>query len=72
MNTATSISSLIGGAIVFVAAVVGLARAIFRQVSATDKNTAALGRLSGSVDALDRQATDHDKRLAAIEAARRP
>lgn len=50
----------LGGLVVFVGAVVTVARGIFRQIAATEANTAALGELTGTLK-------DHETRIARIE-----
>lgn len=60
MGSALAILGAVGGAGVFLGAVVTVARGIFRQVDATDRNTAALDRLSKALD-------DHETRIARLE-----
>ncbi len=60
-----------GGALAALAAVITIGRGIFRQVSATEDNTAALNALSAKVDALAGTSSGHETRISVLEAVRR-
>ena len=67
---ATYISAA-GGGVVFLAAIVGLLRGIFKQTAATEDNTKALGELRHSVDQLFATQNGHEGRLHSLEDWRR-
>jgi hypothetical protein len=56
-----------GGLIGLAAVLVVIGRGIFRQVNATEDNTAAVERLSGQMETIARTLNDHDTRLAVLE-----
>lgn len=56
-----------GGILAFATAVVVIGRGIFRQVNATDDNTAAIRELSSEVGRLTRQFNGHETRIAVLE-----
>jgi hypothetical protein len=60
MNETLAILGAAGGAVVFVGAIVTVARGIFRQVASTDANTAALDRLNGTLE-------NHETRISRLE-----
>jgi hypothetical protein len=55
--------SALGGAGVFVGAMVTVMRGIFRQVTATEENTAALTKLTSTLQ-------DHETRISRLEGSR--
>jgi hypothetical protein len=57
----------LGGAVVFAGALITVARGIFRQINATEANTAALGKLSHQLDDLDGKLGDHETRISRLE-----
>jgi len=74
MNFAATLTSILVGGVVFLGAVVALARAIFRQASSTEANAKALNglaetitQLQGAIDRLDRRVDDHEVRLAVLD-----
>lgn len=50
----------LGGLVVFLGAVLTLARGIFRQIAATEDNTRAVNRLAAKLE-------DHETRIARLE-----
>lgn len=60
MNETLAILGAAGGAVVFTGAIVTVARGIFRQVASTDSNTAALDRLTVTLDG-------HETRISRLE-----
>jgi membrane protein involved in colicin uptake len=67
MNTFLEVSAALGGLVVFMSAVVVIAKAIFSQANATTENTKALERLTQSVDELKRDFAQHGERIARLE-----
>ena len=74
MSFAASVVAMLAGSVVFLGAVLTLARAVFRQASSTESNTAAIGELNvtirdlgGKVEQLDRRVDDHEVRLAVLD-----
>jgi hypothetical protein len=71
VTTGLAILGSLGGIAAFFGAFGVVVRAIFRQVSATEDNTAALNRLEVTVTKLDTQQGDLAHRVTVLE-ARRP
>lgn len=67
MNVATTITSAIGGVIVFLSALVVTVRSIFKQIGAVEKNTAAVLELSGKLDRLSAEIIAHEHRITVLE-----
>lgn len=57
----------IGGFVILLAAIVGVGRAIFRQVSATEDNTQAVKELTTQVGSLKNMYQDHETRISILE-----
>lgn len=57
----------IGGILLVLTTIVVIGRAIFRQVNATEENTAALGKLTTRVDAAFQVQSDHETRITVLE-----
>jgi hypothetical protein len=57
----------LGGAAVFLGAVITVIRGIFRQVNATEANTVALDNLRKTVDGLDSRLNRQGERIAKLE-----
>lgn len=64
---AVQIISAAGGGIIFLGAIIGLLRGIFKQTAATEDNTKALDRLQKSVDKLFATQNGHEGRLTSLE-----
>lgn len=64
MSLALEIFGALGGTVVFGGAVLTVVRGIFRLVSATEANTAALNRLTERYD-------NHETRISRLEGSRR-
>jgi hypothetical protein len=60
MNMTLLILGAAGGGVVFIGAIVTVARGIFRQVASTDNNTAALDRLTTELNG-------HETRISRLE-----
>jgi hypothetical protein len=57
----------IGGIVAFLAGVAAVLRGIFRQISATEDNTAAIHGLSERLDRQDGKLDDYGTRIARLE-----
>lgn len=67
MNTALAVFSAIGGLSALATGVSLTLRAIFKQVSATDRNTSATESLTKAVGELGEKFTDLDRRVVILE-----
>jgi hypothetical protein len=63
---ATYISAA-GGGIVFLGAIIGLLRGVFKQTAATENNTAALTDLRTTIRELSEKYSNHEARLNSLE-----
>lgn len=66
MNTLTAAGG-IGGIIALLAAIAVVSRGIFRQVSVTEENTAAVRELSVQMRDLQSQYNNHETRITVLE-----
>lgn len=56
-----------GGVLAVLTGIAVIGRGIFRQVSAVEANTEAINHLSGRLDSLAQQNSNHETRLAVLE-----
>jgi hypothetical protein len=66
MNAVLILSAL-GGGVSFLGAIVIIARAIFKQVSATEENTTATKELSDKMSRVMSQLNGHETRIRILE-----
>ena len=67
MSGAEGLLAALGGGIIFVGAIWGLLRGIFKQTNATEENTKAIGSLTQKLDGLVATQNGHDRRIAILE-----
>jgi len=67
MSAAAAFLGALGGGVVFVGAIVAVARGIFRQVNATEANTRALTELTSRIEGIGGRMADLETRLARLE-----
>jgi hypothetical protein len=67
MNAVLAVLGALGGAAVFVTAVVAVIRAIFKQISATEANTVALQQMSGQMGNANGRLDNHETRISRLE-----
>jgi len=65
MNTGTILAALgsLGGITAFLTVVTVVARAIFKQISATQENTEATVKLNDTMEKMREQLADHETRI---------
>lgn len=62
-DTILAVFGALGGLVVFLGAIAGLARGIFKLIGATEANTRAVSKLTTKLD-------DHETRLSRLEGVR--
>jgi hypothetical protein len=70
MNTVLAVLAALGGGVVFIGAVVAVIRAIFKQISATNANTAATQELSKQLGSVNGRLDNHETRISHLEGSR--
>lgn len=70
MSNALAILAALGGIVVFLGAVVAVIRAIFKQIGATNANTAAVRELSLQMGSVNGRLDNHETRISHLEGSR--
>jgi hypothetical protein len=62
-----TVTSALGGVIVFLSALVVTIRSIFKQIGTVEKNTAAVRELSSKIERISGTLINHEHRITVLE-----